>query len=236
MPCRNGRRVRQRIIGMIFIATCPLNLGFVSHAPPIGRMPRRMLQCDRMSPAQRVTMQATDRSEEERGADTSNSQLQKKLARSYAEIERLSARVRELEAERAEEKMLQRPSSIRHAREKDVGGPCREASWWDPAEVQEWLGARPIGRIMTSFPEKNGTPRQGSVVPASKARLVIEFGNNPQHALEGLEAFSHVWLLFLFHDNRHDAPPKAKVRPPRLGGATKGEREPWSLNRVVIGP
>ena len=201
-------------------------------------MPRRMLQCDRMSPAQRVTMQATDRSEEERGADTSNSQLQKKLARSYAEIERLSARVRELEAERAEEKMLPRPSqlSIRHARQKDAAEPCREASWWDPAEVQEWLGARPIGRIMTSFPEKNGTPRQGSVVPASKARLVIEFGNNPQHALEGLEAFSHVWLLFLFHDNRHDAPPKAKVRPPRLGGATKGEREPWSRNRVVIGP
>jgi len=56
--------------------------------------------------------------------------------------------------------------------------------------LQEWLGARPIGRIITSFPEKNGTPRQGAIAPASKARLQLEFGNNPQHSVEGLSDFS----------------------------------------------
>jgi tRNA-Thr(GGU) m(6)t(6)A37 methyltransferase TsaA len=75
---------------------------------------------------------------------------------------------------------------------------------------------------MTSFPDKNGTPRQGSVAPASRARLEIEFGNNPEHSLAGLLEFSHVWLLFLFHQNGAPTPPRAKVKPPRLDGATKG--------------
>ena len=96
----------------------------------------------------------------------------------------------------------------------------REASWWKLAP--EGIGSRPIGKIMSSFPEKNGTPRQGSVAPASKAVLRVRFGNNPHHAVEGLADFSHVWLLFLFHDNGPLTAPRAKVQPPRLLGATKG--------------
>jgi len=34
--------------------------------------------------------------------------------------------------------------------------------------------SRPIGTIITSFPKNNGTPRQGAIVPASKARLQLE--------------------------------------------------------------
>ena len=55
---------------------------------------------------------------------------------------------------------------------------------------------RVIGHIKSCFKEKNGIPRQGSVCAMSKAELVIdgvkEF-TNPQHSLQGLEHFSHVW-------------------------------------------
>ena len=40
---------------------------------------------------------------------------------------------------------------------------------------------------------------------------------NTVEALRGLEEFSHVWVLFVFHQSVRDEW-KATVRPPRLGG------------------
>ena len=48
--------------------------------------------------------------------------------------------------------------------------------------------------------------------------LRLAWSNQPEHAVEGLAAFSHVWLLWVFHRNGGEAV-KAKVRPPRLDGA-----------------
>jgi tRNA-Thr(GGU) m(6)t(6)A37 methyltransferase TsaA len=39
-------------------------------------------------------------------------------------------------------------------------------------------------------------------------------------ACDGIEAFSHLWIMFIFHENL-DQGFKAKVRPPRLGGNKK---------------
>jgi len=44
--------------------------------------------------------------------------------------------------------------------------------------------------------------------------------SNPSEALIGLEGFSHVWLVFLFHNNAGQ--PHNKIHPPRLGGKTLG--------------
>ena len=79
----------------------------------------------------------------------------------------------------------------------------------------------PIGWIESCFAEKNGTPRQPSVAPSARARLRLRWGTNPAHAADGLSAFSHVWLLWVF-DRNGGAAVKAKVRPPRLGGAPTG--------------
>ena len=38
--------------------------------------------------------------------------------------------------------------------------------------------------------------------------------NNPDHALDGIEGFSHLWILFHFHKNGSDFS-KNKVNPPR---------------------
>lgn len=43
---------------------------------------------------------------------------------------------------------------------------------------------------------------------------------NPREALIGLEGFSHVWLVFLFHNNAGN--PQNKIHPPRLGGRKLG--------------
>lgn len=58
----------------------------------------------------------------------------------------------------------------------------------------------------------------------NKLKSVIELNSdiftNPEHSLEGLEGFSHLWIIYHFHKN--NSHPKAKVAPPRLGGERVG--------------
>ncbi|XP_037329100.2 tRNA (adenine(37)-N6)-methyltransferase [Pungitius pungitius] len=81
----------------------------------------------------------------------------------------------------------------------------------------------PIGYITSCFSVKNGTPRQPTICGPSRADLRIHRSvfNNPEHALVGLEQYSHVWIIFLFHKNGHLSY-KAKVKPPRLNGQRVG--------------
>ncbi|XP_029459624.1 tRNA (adenine(37)-N6)-methyltransferase isoform X2 [Rhinatrema bivittatum] len=96
----------------------------------------------------------------------------------------------------------------------------------------------PIGYIDSCFSAKNGTPRQPTVCRMSRARLTINKSvfNNPEHSLIGLEHFSHVWILFVFHKNGHLSC-KAKVQPPRLNGAKTGifsTRSPHRPNAIGL--
>ncbi|XP_053312313.1 tRNA (adenine(37)-N6)-methyltransferase [Spea bombifrons] len=97
---------------------------------------------------------------------------------------------------------------------------------------------KPIGYIESCFKTKNGTPRQPSVCSLSRACLRISKNvfNNPEHSLMGLEEFSHVWILFVFHKNGRLSC-KAKVQPPRLNGAKTGvfsTRSPHRPNAIGL--
>jgi tRNA-Thr(GGU) m(6)t(6)A37 methyltransferase TsaA len=78
-----------------------------------------------------------------------------------------------------------------------------------------------LGQIETPFKERFGTPRQPSLVPASWGILRLRPELNLAEALEGLEGFSHVWLIFVFHENTNKGV-KAKIHPPRMGGEKTG--------------
>lgn len=78
-----------------------------------------------------------------------------------------------------------------------------------------------IGVIYSCFPDKFGTPRQPSLVPQAKAVLKIHKEWQPESSLLGLEKFSHLWVLFVFHLNTNKAY-HAKVKPPRLDGDSMG--------------
>ncbi|XP_075985950.1 tRNA (adenine(37)-N6)-methyltransferase [Anticarsia gemmatalis] len=85
------------------------------------------------------------------------------------------------------------------------------------------ISFRPIGVIETSFQNKRGVPRQPSVMGKARGVVVIDPSvfNNPEHALSGLEEFSHMWIIFHFHATESTNVP-AKVAPPRLGGERRG--------------
>lgn len=99
---------------------------------------------------------------------------------------------------------------------------------------------RSIGVIRTCFPEKRAVPRQSSV--GGRLRGIIELNcdlfTNPEHALEGLDEFSHMWVIYHFH--RNTSHPKAKVAPPRLGGervgvfATRSPHRPCPIGLSLV--
>ena len=92
------------------------------------------------------------------------------------------------------------------------------------------MNLEPIGHIRTAFKEKFGTPRQGSLAPSSSA--VIELRSQlPEGSLEGLKDFSHIWILFGFHQNQ-TSKIKGKIFPPRLNGQSMG----WAATRTPHRP
>jgi len=76
---------------------------------------------------------------------------------------------------------------------------------------------RPIGTIRSCYTDKFGIPRQPGLVQSATATLELSAPYNQPDVFRGLEEFSHIWIVFLFHHSiREDWKPT--VRPPRLGG------------------
>jgi len=96
---------------------------------------------------------------------------------------------------------------------------------------------RPVGVLHSPFRERFGIPRQPGLVPEVPGRLVFLPPYDRPEAVEGLEAFSHVWLLFRFHANP-DAGAALTVRPPRLGGNRRvgvfASRSPHRPNAIGL--
>lgn len=94
-----------------------------------------------------------------------------------------------------------------------------------------------IGVIRSCYKEKFGIPRQAGLAPAASATLELLPPYNRPEAFTGLEGFSHLWLLFVFHGNDRQGW-KATVRPPRLGGNTRlgvfATRSPFRPNPIGL--
>ena len=79
-----------------------------------------------------------------------------------------------------------------------------------------------IGYMHSPYCEKFGIPRQPNLVQVESYIEMIEPYNDIL-AFEGIDEFSHLWLLWQFHDNKNQENSKFRpqVRPPRLGGNQK---------------
>ena len=75
----------------------------------------------------------------------------------------------------------------------------------------------PIGIVRSCFTEKFGIPRQPRLAPAARATMEILSPYDQDEAFSGLDAFSHLWLVFVFH-GIPEGRWRPTVRPPRLGG------------------
>lgn len=112
------------------------------------------------------------------------------------------------------------------------------------------LHLRCIGKIVSPYTKRMGTPRQGALVPTGRGYIQLEI---PIECVEGLELYSHAWIIFSFHANT-DIPnnnnnknskgsgsfpnlSKTKIRPPRGNGIKVGmlaTRSPHRPNNIGL--
>lgn len=80
-----------------------------------------------------------------------------------------------------------------------------------------------IGYMRSPYQEKFGIPRQPNLVEVeSYIEMIGPY--NDLNAFVGIEEFSHLWLLWQFHDNKNQQDStkfRPQIRPPRLGGNQK---------------
>ena len=75
----------------------------------------------------------------------------------------------------------------------------------------------PLGFIKTPFKQKFAIPRQPRLVPEAIGELTLVAPFDNPDLFRDIEQFSHVWLLFMFHENLEKGWTPT-IRPPRLGG------------------
>ncbi len=99
------------------------------------------------------------------------------------------------------------------------------------------MNIEPIGILHSCFKEKFAIPRQAGLVPSATATLELLPPYNVQEALRGIEEFSHLWIVFAFHESITEKF-QPTVRPPRLGGNTRigvfATRSPFRPNPIGL--
>jgi len=130
--------------------------------------------------------------------------------------------------------------SPNNASESD-GGNIRDAE-----QGRHNLLLQCIGTIVSPYTKRMGTPRQGALVPSGRGYIQLKI---PVECVEGLDCYSHAWVLFTFHANT-DIPhakinqngsmmklSKTKIRPPRGNGLKVGmlaTRSPHRPNNIGL--
>ena len=94
-----------------------------------------------------------------------------------------------------------------------------------------------IAHIRNDYTSKFAVPRQSDVVPELLSRIVFEPAYSSRDALRGIDGWSHLWLIWVFHeaDKKEWSP---TVRPPRLGGNKRigvfATRSPYRPNPIGL--
>ena len=110
------------------------------------------------------------------------------------------------------------------------GGPASAAA----------VAIAPIATVHSCFGGKFGAPRQPGLCPSAWGRLVFHPPYRNPETVRGLDGFSHLWLIFGFHETA-DQGWHPTVRPPRLGGnqrlgvfATRSAFRPNNLGLSLV--
>ncbi len=97
-----------------------------------------------------------------------------------------------------------------------------------------------IGIVHSCFKDKFGVPRQPGLIVGARGEIELFPPYDRAEAVAGLEAFSHLWISFVFH-HCLESDKRLSVRPPRLGGnkklgvfATRATHRPNPIGLSVV--
>jgi len=102
------------------------------------------------------------------------------------------------------------------------------------------MNFNPIAIVRSPWRQKFAIPRQPNLVSAATGELHFAEEYADPNTLRGIEQFSHLWLIFVFHETAAQGW-SATVAPPRLGGnervgvfATRSMYRPNPLGLSVV--
>jgi len=100
------------------------------------------------------------------------------------------------------------------------------------------ISLTPIGVVSSPYKERFATPRQPAYAVEDKpATIILLAGHNYEQALQDLETFSHIWVIYWMHLNQGWNP---LVKPPRDKDnkhgvfATRAPHRPNSIGLSVV--
>ncbi len=103
--------------------------------------------------------------------------------------------------------------------------------------MSETRTIEPIAYFYSDFKEKFGIPRQSGRSPSLKGKVVFTEKYRVKEALNEIETFSHLWIIFDFSRSRREEF-SPTVRPPRLGGNKRvgvfASRSPFRPNGLGL--
>lgn len=94
------------------------------------------------------------------------------------------------------------------------------------------MNFEPIGMMHSDLVYKQESPRQGNLVGNGESFIELVSDQNFEQALEGLEEFERIWIIYKFHHNEHWKP---KVNVPRKKEEKLGvfsTRSPYRPNPI----
>jgi tRNA (adenine37-N6)-methyltransferase len=107
---------------------------------------------------------------------------------------------------------------------------------YEPSGMTAEVTFTPIGVARTPFADRASAPRQPSASREARGTIELFPGRDFEHALEDLEGWDRLWVVFCFHEN----PPgvwRPKVLPPRSAGKRRGvfsTRSPHRPNPIGL--
>ena len=122
------------------------------------------------------------------------------------------------------------PRIMRSFRDDEQDGDCQSdlpettstrATLEQELTNNKGLVVNPIGYVRSIYRLCVGTPRQGLLAPHARGRVEL-FDSD---SVSGLESYSHVWIVFIFHLNtkaKNRNRSLSKISPPALGGDKVG--------------
>jgi len=102
----------------------------------------------------------------------------------------------------------------------------------DSASLQ--INMEAIGVVHSNYRERFAAPRQPSLGKAQTAQIRLNAGMNFDQALQDLDGFSHIWVIYWMHMNRGWNPTVIPPRGPKIRRGTFATRAPHRPNSIGL--
>ncbi len=91
-----------------------------------------------------------------------------------------------------------------------------------------------IGVVHSSYRERFATPRQPVLGEAQPAEIQLNAGLNFHQALQDLDGFSHIWVIYWMHLNKGWNPTVTPPRGPKIRRGLFATRAPHRPNSIGL--